>query len=124
MTPGRWSWDGRRESRKELLKPEMTANVEIVAAEKDDVVLVPAEAVARQRGKQVVKVVASPGAAPEEREVEIGVNDGTKVEIVKGLAEGETVVLNKSADSRWKGAQQGQRPGGPPPMMMGGPPRR
>jgi RND family efflux transporter MFP subunit len=107
---------------KALLKPEMTANVEVVAAEKADVLLVPVEAVARQRGKQTVQVVAAAGAAPAEREVETGINDGTKVEILKGLAEGETVVLNKAADSRWKGGNQQPRPGGP--MMMGGPPRR
>ena len=109
---------------KALLKPEMTANVEVVAAEKTDVLLVPVEAVTRQRGRQTVQVVASAGAAPQEREVQTGINDGAKVEIVKGLAEGEAVVLNKSADSKWKGGQ-GQRPGGPPgPMLMGGPPRR
>jgi multidrug efflux pump subunit AcrA (membrane-fusion protein) len=105
---------------KALLKPEMTANVEVVAAEKADVLLVPAEAVSRQRGKQTVQVVASAGAAPEEREVETGINDGAKVEILKGLAEGETVVLNKAADSKWTGGNQGPRP----PMFMGGPPRR
>jgi HlyD family secretion protein len=111
---------------KSVLKPEMTANVEIVAAEKADVLLVPVEAVSRQRGKQTVQVVpAAAGAAPEEREVETGINDGAKMEIVKGLAGGETVVLSKSADSKWKGGQQQQRPGGPPgPMLMGGPPRR
>jgi HlyD family secretion protein len=102
---------------KALLKPEMTANVEIVAAEKADALLVPVEAVARQRGKQTVRMLAAPGAEAQEREVETGINDGAKVEILKGLAEGETVVLNKAADSRWMGSAQPRPPG---PMFMGG----
>lgn len=108
------------ESSKSLLKPEMTANVEIVAVEKDDVLLVPAEAVSRQRGKRNVQVIASPGAAPQEREVEVGINDGTKVEVLRGLSEGETVVLNKAADSKWTGGQGSRQGGPPPPMFMGG----
>jgi len=85
---------------KTLLKPEMTANVEIVAAEKAEALLVPAEAVTRRHGRHSVQVVASPGTPSQEREVAVGISDGTRVEIVSGLASGDTVLLNKSADSK------------------------
>ncbi|MDQ7780448.1 MAG: efflux RND transporter periplasmic adaptor subunit [Planctomycetota bacterium] len=94
---------------KNLLKPEMTANVEIVAAEKEDVLLVPAEALTRKGRDQFVNVMGADGK-PVERAVEIGISDGVKTEIVSGLSEGEIVTVRKGgADSRWNA---GQRQGG------------
>ncbi len=102
---------------KALLKPEMTANVSIIMAEKNDALLVPSEALAFKDGKHKVTVVKADGAQ-EERPVEVGINDGTKAEIVSGVSEGETVLARKGeGDSRWK-----QQSSGPPRgMMMGGP---
>jgi len=103
---------------KSLLKPEMTANVEIVAAEKDKALLVPAEAVTRQRGKPVVAVARTDGAT-EERQVDVGITDDVSVEILSGLSEGESVVVQKGqSDSRWRSNSTGPRgpglfPGGP-----------
>jgi HlyD family secretion protein len=101
---------------KSMLKPEMTANVEITAAEMDDTLLVPAEAVVRKaRGKKFVTVVRDDGTK-EEVPVEIGISDGTKTEITKGLDVGQTVVDYKGqSDSKWSG---GQKSGGPPKMGM------
>ena len=107
---------------KVMLKPEMTANVEITAAEMDDTLLVPAEAVIRKaRGKKFVTVVKDDGTK-EEVPVEIGISDGTKTEITKGLEVGQTVVDHKGqSDSKWSG----QKSGGPPKMgMLPGGPRR
>ncbi|MCW8131826.1 MAG: efflux RND transporter periplasmic adaptor subunit [Planctomycetota bacterium] len=88
---------------KRMLKPEMTTNIEIVAAEKEDAIVVPADAVGRQKGKRVVTVV-KPDGATEERAVEAGINDGTNIEIASGLAEGENVQLRRgAADSKWSG---------------------
>jgi len=105
---------------KALLKPEMTANVEILTAAKDDAILVPAEAVVRKgRGKQVVTVIGE-GGSKEEVAVAPGLSDGTKTEIPDGLAAGQTVLVHKGgADSKWAA---GQAPGGPPksPIFMGG----
>ena len=92
----------------------MTANVEIVAARKDDVLLVPADAVVRKGGKPRVTVVKG-GGSKEERPVEVGIGDGQKLEVASGLTEGETVVVRKAeAAGKWNGRPQG------PPMMMGG----
>jgi multidrug efflux pump subunit AcrA (membrane-fusion protein) len=104
---------------KALLKPEMTANVEILTAAKDDAVLVPAEAVVRKgRGKQVVTVVGE-GGSKEEVAVTPGLSDGTKTEIPDGLTAGQTVLVPKGgAAGKWAA---GQSPGGPPPgaVFMG-----
>jgi len=100
---------------KSLLKPEMTANVEILAAAKDDVLLVPSDAVVRKGGgKAIVTLVADDGAKTE-APVEVGITDGTKTEVA-GVAEGQTVLVYKGGADGKFGA--GQRPlGGGSPMI-------
>jgi HlyD family secretion protein len=96
--------------RRAPLKPEMTANVEIVLAEKKDVLTVPVEAIGRKDRKAFVSVVG-PGGVAEERAVETGIGDGTRMEIVKGLAEGETVTVRKGAsESRWNSSKRQMGP--------------
>jgi len=102
--------------RKTLLKPEMTANVEVVAGESDNALLVPADAVSRKQRARIA-LVKSPDGTTEEREVEVGISDGVNIEVLKGLDEGEEVVVRKDlADSRWRNAPGGFRMG--PGMMM------
>ena len=93
-----------------LLKPEMTANVEIVAAERTGALLVPVGAITRRAGRHFATVEKADGTL-EERPVRIGITDGTKTEVLDGLAEGERVVANASASaSRWrKETQRGSR---------------
>ncbi len=100
---------------KSLLRPEMTATVEIVVARVDDALLVPADAVVRQGGRPQVTVVAADGSRAE-RPVTVGVGDGQRVEVVSGLAEGETVLLRTGdAGGKWAGSRG---PGNP--LLMGG----
>jgi len=99
---------------KDLLKPEMTASVDIVAGEKDDALLVPSEALYRKKGQQFVALAGPNGEAGEEKPVEVGIDNGIEAEILGGLSEGEKVTLEVK-----KLAQPGSgRPGGPPMMMM------
>ena len=107
---------------KELMKPEMTANVEITTAEKSSVLLVPAEAIFLKGGKSLVKVVKEDGTN-ETVPVATDLTDGTNTEIVRGLTEGQTVVVHKGAsDTKWSGGQK--QPGPPKGMILGGPPRK
>ncbi|MCX7015213.1 MAG: efflux RND transporter periplasmic adaptor subunit, partial [Candidatus Sumerlaeota bacterium] len=99
---------------KGLLKPQMTANVEVIAQDKDDALYVPAEAVYRKRGQRFVALAGAGDTPAEERPVKVGIDNGIEVEILDGLSEGEKVVLDTSAL-----AKQGEsKPGGPPMMMM------
>ncbi|GIW71867.1 MAG: hypothetical protein KatS3mg102_1409 [Planctomycetota bacterium] len=87
--------------RKRLLKPEMTAQVEILVVDKDDAVLLPVQAVQRDtRGRTFVRVPQGGGAA--EREVEVGLSDGGRIEVLAGLLEGEAVLLGGGQTSRWR----------------------
>lgn len=88
--------------KKQLLKPEMTANIEIIADREEDALLVPVEAVFRMRGKRFATVQKADGAT-EEREVQVGITDGVNMAIASGLTEGEAVVVYKGeAESRWR----------------------
>ncbi|MCX7703119.1 MAG: efflux RND transporter periplasmic adaptor subunit [Planctomycetota bacterium] len=105
---------------KSLLKPEMTANVEILIDEKKNVLLVPIDAVVRKDGKRMVTVMKE-DKSKEERAVLVGISDGIKIEVSEGLKEGETVVVQRSeADSKWRSGQGMPRP----PFMFGGSGRR
>jgi HlyD family secretion protein len=109
---------------KALLKPEMTANVDILAAEKSDVLLVPSEAILRKGGGKQVVTLVKEGAENEDVTVETGITDGAKTEVATGLSEGQAVLVHKGAtETKWAGQQR--PPGGPMRgSMIGGPPRR
>lgn len=77
---------------RELLKPGMTAGVEIVTEVRRGVLLAPAEAVRTKSGKTVVHVVRA--GRPVAVEVETGKTDGVKTEIVKGLGEDDEVIVS------------------------------
>jgi len=84
-----------------LLKPEMTANVEIVAAQKTNALLIPVAAIERGKREHLVAVKRKDGTT-EVRTVKTGISDGEFMEIVSGLSEGEQVVLSDDASrGRW-----------------------
>lgn len=86
---------------KALLKPQMTANVEITESSKHDVITVPMPAIVRKQQKTFVTIV-KPDGSTEDREVEIGIDDGENQEIVSGLSGDEQVLVHKSdSNSAW-----------------------
>jgi HlyD family secretion protein len=94
---------------KDLLKPQMTANVQIIEASKKDVTLVPMLAVVRKQHKTLVSLV-KPDNALEDREVVLGIDDGENQEIVSGLAGGEQVLVHKNeSNSVWSAAAMVRR---------------
>ena len=74
-----------------LLRPEMTASVTISLEARKNVLTIPVKAVKRERGKSVVYVPAEGRARA--REIKIGWKDSQWVEILSGLDEGQTVLL-------------------------------
>ncbi|MGA2440843.1 MAG: efflux RND transporter periplasmic adaptor subunit [Tepidisphaeraceae bacterium] len=94
---------------KGLLKPQMTANVQIVEASKKDVVTVPILAVVRKQHKTLVTLV-KPDNTLEDREVVLGIDDGENQEIASGLAAGEQVLVHKNeSNSVWSAATMVRR---------------
>lgn len=75
-----------------LLRPDMTANVTIFLEARTGVLALPAQAVKREHGKNLVYV--SNGGQVEAREVKVGWKDGQWIEIASGVPEGQTVLLD------------------------------
>jgi HlyD family secretion protein len=82
----------------ELVLPGMTAAVNLVVAELEDVLLVPNRAVRLVNGQRVVYVLR--GEVPEPVEVTIGSSSETVSEIIAGdLRVGEVIVLNPNVET-------------------------
>ncbi len=72
----------------------MTANADLITAEKEDVLLVPNRAITadRQAGTYFVNLYQE-GAPPEKVEVTIGLRDSQYTEITSGIAEGTELLI-------------------------------
>lgn len=75
------------------LKPGMTANLKIIVGRRENALLVPALAVQQGEEGYVVMVQDTPEGPAVATPVEVGLSDGTYIEIVSGLIEGDRVVV-------------------------------
>ncbi len=96
------------------LRLGMSADAEFIVIERQNVLLVPAEAV---RGKTTKSVLVVKGAELVPVTVETGATDGRQVEVVRGLEAGQTVYLGqaKSGSSDASKSQQTVNPFMPQP---------
>jgi len=85
------------------LRPEMTANVTVFLEEREGVLAIPARAVQRERGKNVVYVLGNGHAEP--REIKVGWRDGRWIEVASGLRADEIVLLEAPDKNREKGKE-------------------
>ncbi|HEV3168265.1 MAG TPA: efflux RND transporter periplasmic adaptor subunit, partial [Isosphaeraceae bacterium] len=74
------------------LRPGMTAQVEILVTELEDVLSVPVQAVLEFKNKQQVYVKTPNGY--ERRQVTVGISNDQLIEVKTGIKEGDRVVLN------------------------------
>ncbi|MFA4954477.1 MAG: HlyD family efflux transporter periplasmic adaptor subunit [Patescibacteria group bacterium] len=77
------------------IKPSMTANVTVTTAEAKDSLVIPLRAIRTSDGSQrSVRVLVN--GAPQDRQIEIGLKgDEGKVQVTKGLTEGEQVITSE-----------------------------
>jgi len=75
------------------LKPDMFANVEVLASRQVDALTIPAESIVRTGSQEQVFVQRAPGKF-EPRMVTVGVAADGKIQIMSGLDEGEVVVTS------------------------------
>lgn len=74
------------------IKAGMFAEVQIISDMKDDVICIPSDAVFIKSGE--TKVVVLDGSIPTITAVKTGLDNGTSVEIVEGLKEGDTIAIS------------------------------
>lgn len=78
------------------MRSGMTANVGFVVASRQDVLQVPSEAVKARDGRfYVLTPSAKSNGVPVEKPVETGLSDGKHTEIVDGLKEGDTLLVQR-----------------------------
>lgn len=76
----------------EGVKPGMTADVSIKTASKENVLVIPAEAIEEKNGKKIVQVLKN--GKIEEREIEVGLQGSSDlVEVISGIGEAEKIIL-------------------------------
>jgi len=77
------------------LKANMTANAEIVLEEHPDSLIVPEAAITYDAEKNAFVDVLAPGSKTgrHKTQVKVGVGNGTKIQILEGLKQGDKVVL-------------------------------
>lgn len=95
-----------------LLKPTMTARVSVHAGESKNTLIVPLQAVKEAKGQRYVQVLKN--GQPQNVTVTTGLASDDKIEIVKGLKDGDQIILPQAKQ------QQGQPPIGPNPARMMG----
>lgn len=84
------------------LKPGMTANVTIIGEKKTDIVVVPIRAIfSDDEGQDIVYKVQRDTLITEAL-VKTGINNFQQVEIIEGIAEGDTISLNEPQDKEMK----------------------
>ena len=78
------------------MRSGMTANVVFNVQGKEDVIVVPTEAIKVTDGKNLV-MFANPknNEKPIEREVQVGITDGKKTEVTEGLNLGDLILVQK-----------------------------
>lgn len=115
------------------IRPGMTADVEIITAAKEDVLLVPLRALQNANGQYfVLRRTGTPaaetgqgarqrplaGLGVERVVVTVGASNGTWAEVVDGLEEGDVVVV--MSQSTEEGTSAGMPPGGMLGPLFGG----
>ncbi len=109
------------------LKYGMTATGEILIQNKENILMIPLEALQTRAGKHYVKIKNDDGTYEEQHEVKIGIRSKTNVEITEGVTEGQTIVIpiktktqNLSSSDVQKLREQFQQGGQNGPMPGGG----
>ncbi len=75
----------------EHIRSGMTANVNFIAADRENAILVPSESIKTREGKTYVLIPK--GKGQEERMVKTGLSDGKRMEILEGLQENDSLLL-------------------------------
>ena len=77
------------------VKPQISASAEIILDKISDALSVPIQSIHTVKGKQIVYVREGIGNDYSEREVRIGKMETNFIEIIKGLSEGEEVLISE-----------------------------
>ena len=89
----------------EEIKPGMTGNVDVIIAQKENVLRLPVTAINPRNGRATVQVLGKDGHTLETRQVTTGLKGDDDVEITSGLDVGDKVVVTTGGGGAGKQAQ-------------------
>lgn len=93
-------------------RSQMTANITVILDRRDNVLVLPAQAVRDgEEGPQVM--TPNPNGKPISRSIRTGLSNGNQVEVLEGLSEGDAVLVSRARYTPQKGPQQS-------PLTFGG----
>jgi macrolide-specific efflux system membrane fusion protein len=101
------------ESTPSSMRSGMTANVTFFVAAKQEALLVPTESLRTLNGKFSILVKSEGRAKPIEKEIEIGLSDGKKTEIIGGLQENEKILIAELKSNQPYRSKSGSNPFAP-----------
>ncbi|MBF0217646.1 MAG: efflux RND transporter periplasmic adaptor subunit [Candidatus Omnitrophica bacterium] len=79
----------------EVFRSGMSATVDIVVTDKDGVLLIPLEAVRRdKKGGAFVMIAGAEGTEPVSEEVRLGISDEKNAEVISGVTAGDRIVIS------------------------------
>jgi macrolide-specific efflux system membrane fusion protein len=94
-----------------FMRSGMTANVSFLITTRQNVLIIPSEAVQTRDGRpHVLRPAATANGAPVAQAVETGVTDGRKTEVISGVTEGETLLAPKLKITARNGKSAGTNP--------------
>jgi macrolide-specific efflux system membrane fusion protein len=103
----------------DVFRSGMSANVKIIQEIRENLLLIPQQAVKKEDGKNYVLLGQGRGKKPLKKEIQLGIADGDNVQVVSGLSVEDKVLLAVTSYNASKGAAKGgsspfmpSRPGG------------
>ncbi|HBN08857.1 MAG TPA: hypothetical protein DD435_09475 [Cyanobacteria bacterium UBA8530] len=89
---------------KEILKPGMSADIDIQVMTKKDALFLPVEAVVRGKGDEATVTLPTKDKKGKGKKVKLGISNDHQIEVLEGLSLGETVLIKpaSSADNAMK----------------------
>lgn len=82
----------------DFLRSGMTANVVFFGETKENILVIPNEFIKYEAGKP--KVLVRTKSKPEAREIKLGITDGKITEVISGIDENDTIVLEQEKDAK------------------------
>jgi len=90
-----------------IFRSGMSANVDIIERSKENVLLIPLEAVKQDRKGNFVLLSQGPGKEPTKRRVKLGISDDKNIEIISGLETTDTIIIKTQKYAPPKSKNQG-----------------
>jgi macrolide-specific efflux system membrane fusion protein len=94
-----------------FMRSGMTANVVFQVSQKENVLVLPSEAI-QQKGDQSIVLLAGPkpGDKPTPQPIQVGITDGKETEVVSGLKEGDRVLIKTFSAGQVAAPSSGTNP--------------